>query len=83
MKHFGFYVTPGKVDRAGNSTDTVTVFYIQDNVPIFIARDSRGYRTPGQAAVELAIRGGRLGKGHEGKSTARLFNDGIASFHEL
>lgn len=83
MKHFGFYVTPGKVDRAGNSTDTVTVFQIRGNIPVIIGTVPRAYRTPAQAAIDTAIGAGKLSKIYNGKSAARLYNDGIANFHEL
>ncbi len=83
MKQFAFYVTIGKPDRAGNNTDRVTVIRIQNGKPVSVGSAARGFRTPAQAARDIAIANGHLGQVHRTAPPARLFNDGIANFTEV
>lgn len=83
MKTFAYYVTNKPRDAAGNPKDTVTVIYIARNVPLVIGSAERGYRNAEQAAADIAIGAGKLGKAQRGKSPARLFNDGVAHFYQV
>lgn len=83
MKQFAYYRTDAPRDRAGNPKDTVTVIHIAHNMPTVLGTAERGYRTPEQAAVDIAIGAGKIGAAHIGKTAARLFNDGIANFTHI
>lgn len=84
MKSFAFYIIPKRRDAAGNPQDLISVYRVRGNDIEPVARGIPiGYRTPQQAAVDIAVTNGALAAHHKGRSAAGLENGGIARFTDI
>lgn len=83
MKRFFFVIEPKRRDRVGTNMDEVRLYHWTHNAMHHLGTEPQGYRTPEQAALQIAIKQGTLSYKHAGTPAYSLDAAGVARFEKL